>query len=357
MFTKIAWLLAIVRMSKVADATKLVDDIACVLKQKDWVEEDYLLLSWALPANVSRYTDSDLYVTARWYRDIGSGTCSEVTLTSCKMNYGDDSSPRNFELGFNLTVTITAGEDVLFKKTALINSIEACREPPGVGSVSANSLNTSCVTVTWAYIEQQYCSDLRWKKTYQICYRRVHKGQILWQTHIIETKSRDTCTGTAIICGLSPYTVYEIGLECRGTNIFGEETAWSEPASLVIQTKESVPSAAPEVTSSGFSYNKRDCVEDGMREVTIYWKTLPEEYVHGVLRGYRIEIYKIVLHSQTFVRSHDVLGDDAVAFTTDLSCTSAYVIFLKAFTVIGTSEESSSIIIPKSEEGKKDIYV
>ena len=48
------------------DATKLVDDIACVLKQKDWVEEDYLLLSWTLPANVSRYTDSDLYVTARW---------------------------------------------------------------------------------------------------------------------------------------------------------------------------------------------------------------------------------------------------------------------------------------------------
>ena len=60
-----------------------------------------------------------------------------------------------------------------------------------------------------------------------------------FQTHVIETKSRDTCTGTAIICGLSPYTVYEIGLECRGTNIFGEETAWSEPATLVIQTKES----------------------------------------------------------------------------------------------------------------------
>ena len=33
-----------------------------------------------------------------------------------------------------------------------------------------------------------------------------------------------------------------------------------------------VPSAAPEVTAGGFSYNKADCVEGGMREVTVYWK-------------------------------------------------------------------------------------
>ena len=86
--------------------------------------------------------------------------------------------------------------------------------------------------------------------------------------------------------------------------------------------------------------------------VNIQFQGLLEKFVNGILRGYRIDIYQNDLHSQTHMRFHNVHGEDVVSFTTDLSCSNAYVVSVRAFTVKGSSSESSSILILKDEEGK-----
>lgn len=338
----------------VAESTKMIDDITCLWKLKTWLEEDYLLLSWDLPDNVSLSNTSDLHPIVKWYRDYGwtrdEGSCSVMTLTSCRMNYGDDNAPRFVEqFGFNLSVMITANDDVLFQKSTWIENITECREPPRV-RVSQSSVTSSCAVVTWAYDNQQGCSDKLWRRSYRTSYRPVHGDSSKWRTNVTQMKSPDTCSGSSVSCGLHPYTAYEIKVECRATNLIGEETGWSEPASLFVKTKESVPSAAPEVTPSGFSYNRADCVEGEMREVTVYWKNLPEKFVNGILRGYKIEIYQNDIHSKTKVRFHNVLAEDVVSFTADMSCSRASVVSLRAFTAKGASAVSSSIHIPKDAE-------
>ena len=49
---------------------------------------------------------------------------------------------------------------------------------------------------------------------------------------------------------------------------------------------------------------------------------------------------------------NDALDEDVVSFTTDLSCSNAYVVSMRAFTMKGVATVSSSILIPKDEEGK-----
>ena len=58
-----------------------------------------------------------------------------------------------------------------------------------------------------------------------------------FQSNVTQTTSLDSCSGSAFISGLHPYTVYEVRVECQASD-YGEMTGWSEPATLTFKTKE-----------------------------------------------------------------------------------------------------------------------
>ena len=56
---------------------------------------------------------------------------------------------------------------------------------------------------------------------------------------IIRTERKTACNGSYMVCGLLPYTEYEIGIECKNINYSGVDYGlWSEMRTVVERTDE-----------------------------------------------------------------------------------------------------------------------
>lgn len=323
------------------------------------MEPDYLFLNWTVPEDLLQtYNKSELKVHVEWSMEENHGVCGEVTLLTCKMYYGER-GPADFNFEFNLTVNIMTnnGSNVtLFRSRWLINNPFDCHQPPKVGIISARPLNSSCVEIRWAYRKEQRCRDFTGcTKSYRIHYKSVGQDDSFWSVLPVNPEN-NSCNGSAVICELAPYTVYDVGVDCRNREPtkngqdLGQDLEyghWSDISIVSVLTGENIPSAAPEMLLGGFSYVRRDCDIAGERNVAFFWKPVPENYRNGKIQGYNITIHKAVDHSETLVKSYDVLGEDSISSTAVLLCSSAYVVFIKAFTLAGQSEKSSSCFVPE----------
>lgn len=219
--------------------TSAPEYVGCILKQSSWINRDYLLVEWKIPEEITHKSNqSDIKIEAKWYMEENYGNCSELTITSCKMIRLDNNSV-NLYHDFYLTVTMVTNNEATVSATWRMNTTE-CRQPPKIGSISAVALNSSCFDVRWGYINNktndQHCNPLN-SKVYRLRYKESYQGTDAWVVHKVGPTS--SCSEIKVVCGLIPYTFYDIGVECRITVNNGIEYGhWSEISKILMRTDE-----------------------------------------------------------------------------------------------------------------------
>ena len=83
-----------------------------------------------------------------------------------------------------------------------------------------------------------------------------------------------------------------------------------------------------------------------------FFQTIPAAFRNGKILGYEINIYNSKTPTRDPEQTHTVHGDGSVTSSTNLLCSSSYIVTLSAFTSKGPSKTPSSISIPDYNSGK-----
>ncbi|XP_035227870.1 uncharacterized protein LOC118200055 isoform X2 [Stegodyphus dumicola] len=162
--------------------------------------------------------------------------------------------------------------------------------------------------------------------------------------------------GSLEITDLIPYTEYEFKIRCR-SNVSDSDLMWSPLLTASMGTHPDVPYWAPETASSGFDIQ----VILGNRTISLYWKAIPFNYENGPNLEYMVQ-YHIHHVPSRIIRESAVfgIGKNTTYSFESMDVNSAYMFNIFARNEIGTSVNTSQIIVDKADkllDGPRDITV
>ncbi|XP_053394471.1 interleukin-6 receptor subunit beta-like [Mercenaria mercenaria] len=319
-------------------ADDINDDLTCVIKYDNWVSPASVTVNWTIPPLT--VDPEDLKINITWYTLQNTGPCPEIRLTSCTWYYG---YAMNFYFNFNVSVIITTktAQERIFNKDWDVDP-DACRKPPGIDHMVTESINSTCVNVSWWYNKTSKCSSFD-GKFYQISYGR--KIQTEFKTHDPENSTLVTvCNTSRIICNLQPFTMYVFDIQAKFGDWKGQISGhFSDSKLTTLTTLEDVPAGAPDMARGGFSVIENKCTNENIRTIRIYWKDVPSHLKHGIITHFLMDIRELPESGKPVTKS---IHGQSYNYLVTLKCNTKYEIRLQAETSVGISSVYSSLSIP-----------
>ncbi|XP_076441277.1 uncharacterized protein LOC143280498 [Babylonia areolata] len=182
---------------------------------------------------------------------------------------------------FTLEVNVTNSVRQDTAAKVLTFSLRDIVQPSRVRSLRVTDKNSTCVTLSLAHARARAQR------------RTVYRVNVTHTPHLNSTRltSHMSSSSSDIIsrCGLEPYTLYNVSVECRAADDQGLHGLWSEAKRLVVRTAEKEPGASFEVPPG--SYVRHTCNDSGYGAVTVLWKAVPRPQRHGVINGFCLLYY------------------------------------------------------------------
>lgn len=320
-----------------SQAYSLPANLTCVLKYRNWIDRDGLVIRWTVPDSIS--TRQDLNVIVTWMKEFSGGVdygaCDETTVTSCKMNYG--SMIFTYEFFLNVSVADKRNQ-TLFQQQWFINP-DDCRLPPPLTAVVADVINSTCIDISWYYDAE--CSDFD-DKLYRILV--IHEKKILYPNGFDLVT---LCNGSYLVCDLHPFTSYTFMVQCKlGDWNLTPRGHFSNSSTISARTKQDVPSEAPAMVDGGYSYIENMCDAENTRQLEIFWKDIPDNSKNGIIETFQLNI---TASDQKTTQNVPVAGHTFSVILV-LRCDTSYVITNRAVTIVGPSANYTHMTVPEYAE-------
>ncbi|XP_052058282.1 uncharacterized protein LOC127698685 isoform X2 [Mytilus californianus] len=261
-----------------------------------------------------------------------SGSCPNKNLLNCTWIKGGPYSFDRSTLFFKVSVKNTKRN--VSKETDWITIKQAeYVKPNPVEMIKIVSISSKCVTLKWKH--------QKLKKQKKFIIRITSK----WTDNkLIKTKELNTT-----VCELKPNTKYEISIVARPEKVdygypsdIGDSSDIgypSYPVIIIATTQTDFPVRPPEVFPGSYVVSVEGC-RNNNRNVTLYWKDLPEKYQNGLMLGYKVT----VLSEDGELSNYHV---NSRTFTSlPLPCRHGVRVSLFSMNVVGYSLEPSNITIP-----------
>ncbi|VDI52256.1 cytokine receptor domeless [Mytilus galloprovincialis] len=250
-----------------------VTNFSCIIY--DWDEK--MECSWDLGVNYRelRYIDTSLYLQL-------TGSCPNKNLLKCKWIRGESYSFDRSSLTFIVSVKNTKRNVSVDTDWITIIQAEYVKPNP-IEEIEIVYISSRCVSLKWNHKK----SD-REKKFI------IHITSKWTDDKVIKSRELNTT-----VCELKPNTEYKISTVVRpeytdyGNNIdIGNSSDIGFPSNAVViiaTTQTDLPDRPPDVSPGSYVVSVEGC-RNNNRNVTLYWKDLPETYQNGQMLGYIITV-------------------------------------------------------------------
>lgn len=193
------------------------------------------------------------------------------------------------------------------------------------------SLCSTCLTVTW---DPVYISPTDSLKGYHVTYRgtsgKAHTKKIGARKSIAQLKN------------LKKFSTYTVTVTAKTDEGLGDTSA-----SVTVTTMEDVPSRSP------ISMRVRST---GAHSILIEWSPVPEQYVHGVLRGYHVyyragrPMIKRSVSQMGVIKAVSVNKSIQSVEITSLEPFTPYDVWVSAYTAMGSGPPSRPVTVTTDED-------
>ncbi|XP_063434427.1 uncharacterized protein LOC134715849 [Mytilus trossulus] len=289
-----------------------VKNFSCIIY--DWDKK--MECSWDLGVNYFNlhYINTTLQI-------YGSGSCPNMNLLNCTINQGEGVSFDRSTLDFIVNVTNTVRE--VFRETGWITVKQATSvKPSPVDMIEISSITSRCVSLKWVH-------NRRHRQKIFIIYMTSK-----WNDNkkIVSKEFKTT------VCNLKPNTKYQISIVTRP----GEDIGYpSEPVNNITTTETDFPDRPPEVFAGSYVLSVEGCRND-KRNVTLYWKDLPETYQNGQMLGYKVKVFDGISFN------YDYHVHKRTSTLVSLPCSRGVIVSVFSWNEEGNSVEGSEITIPEA---------
>ncbi|KAJ8305683.1 hypothetical protein KUTeg_016228, partial [Tegillarca granosa] len=289
-----------------------VESVHCVVY--DW---DYNLTCYWKKPDVKYAVESDIETIVYWSKYCGKklnmknhdrfNICKNTQSNYCTLSSKDGImiDVLDWQLKFEVTNNKTNT-----KVTSYYTFMEYnCVKPSPVSLFQSQVLNSTCIKLNWEHLR------IHRDKFYEISY--ISK----WDNEMKVLNTSTTATAENI-CNLIPYTKYNFSIGVYPN----EESGYR------------IPDVPPEVTEGSYINNLDHCTSVSKhRNVTLYWKAIPERYMNGKLTGYKLEYYE---NGQVKSR---IIQPQKTSEEIQVDCDYFYILKIKAKTVVGYTKEAATI--------------
>ncbi|KAL4219393.1 hypothetical protein ACF0H5_021973 [Mactra antiquata] len=209
-------------------------------------------------------------------------------------------------------------------------------KPNPVTSLRREDSNSTCITLAWSLRSsrpeypkiQKIEISSHWGSS-------IDPGDILINTPGVSTLQEDVHT----VCNLQEYTIYTFTVSMKPE----EKGYWSTKSTVVAETQSAVPSASPNITVGGYSWNPSDCQSDTKRKVCIMIQPISPIDQNGDMKGIRIFV-----RSKTSIMPPTPTAEDSLFFcNSQLLCNESYEMAISPYNDKGQSKENATIFIQK----------
>ncbi|XP_076097983.1 uncharacterized protein LOC143068096 isoform X1 [Mytilus galloprovincialis] len=296
-----------------------VKNFSCIIY--DWDEK--MECSWDLGVNYRdlHYINTTLRISYGIEENAYAGWCPNMNLLNCTLTQGDGISFDRSTLYFIVNVTNTMRDAFAATDWIIVKQATSVKPSP-VDMIEISSITSRCVSLKWLH-------------------NRKHRVKIF----IIYIKSKWNDNEKVVsrefnttVCNLKPNTEYQISIVTRP----GEHMGYpSEPVNNITTTETDVPDSPPEVFPGSYVLSVEGCRNDN-RNVTLYWKDLPETYQNGQMLGYKVKVfdwissnYNYHVHRRTYT-------------SVSLPCSRGVIVSVFSWNEQGYSVEGSEMTIPEA---------
>ncbi|XP_025110295.1 uncharacterized protein LOC112573860 isoform X3 [Pomacea canaliculata] len=230
-----------------------------------------------------------------------------------------------YQLVINVTNTQRQENSITSKRLKTDEIIK----PSPVQDLWLTNKTSSCISAAWNHARMYR------KKIYHVqVFSR--DGQMLQDVTEISDTSHQ-------FCGLNPYTAYRVSVTCKPK----EAGFWSEGRNITVITEEAVPSQSFSIHPG--SYVVQKCSKDNIRNVTLYFMSIPEDQRNGKIIGYQLQYNG---------RTVDVDREPQLLATVEnIPCNQDVLVHIFARNKAGLSNTSSAILIHAGADSSDDFSV
>ena len=294
----------------------------------DW--DRSMVCTWDL--GVEYKNINNINTTLFIFLDGNYGSCPNKRLTNCTWNNDDGVTFDRKTMYFIVTVTNTKHNISVSSGWIPISQNDHVK-PDKVDYLISRAVNSTCILLEWRH-QKQFRT-----KEFIITYSSKWNNRQRIETNDINKK---------IICGLKPNTNYNFEIVTVPEGGKGYE---SDPVFNSTSTDIDLPARSPEVSDGGYIVNKDDCTYQE-RSITVYWKSIPEEYQNGPMIGY----YITASNSDGHLFDIAVNNPNQMVQTMTLPCQQT-IISIKSWGEAGNSTTVSTISIHENFETSRPTLV
>lgn len=211
---------------------------------------------------------------------------------------------------------------------------------------SATQVTTNNISLSWKAPEYtEYDENLLENIIYEIQYFRQRiNDRVFINSFIIDGIHKQEI----VLTNLIPFSDYLIRIRCKTRQSKSDEY-WSDFSSILLTTKPDIPYLAPILIPESFETVKNS---EELRNITLFWKSIPNEFRNGKDFYYSIE-YKInAKQNQELIsdlKSYKNKSEKAFFTFKNLNSSIAYVFKIYGVNAQGVSNNYSELIIEKKD--------
>ncbi|CAC5372177.1 unnamed protein product [Mytilus coruscus] len=296
-----------------------VKNFSCIIY--DWDEK--MECSWDLGVNYRdlHQINTTLIISDGIKENGHGGSCPNMNLLNCSLYQGGGISFDRSTLYFYVIVKNTMRDVSVDTGWITVKQAKSVKPSP-VDMIEISSITSKCVSLKWVH-------------------KRVHRSKI-FIIHITskwnDDKVKKLREFNTTVCDLKPNTEYQISIVTRP----GEDIGYpSEPVMNITTTETDFPDRPPEIFPGSYVVSVEGC-RNNNRNMTLYWKDLPETYQNGQMSGYNVKVFSgdgispnYPVHRRTYT-------------SLSLPCRKEVNISVFSWNEVGYSVEASKITIPEA---------
>ncbi|XP_076322870.1 uncharacterized protein LOC143231917 isoform X1 [Tachypleus tridentatus] len=203
---------------------------------------------------------------------LGYGNCpntTKVNNTCCQWRV--DTSPPYYMNQKQLWFTLTGHNHLGHITQNIMVDHYKFVLPDEPSQLQASGETTTSIKMNWLPPKNFAIWDFPPGLVYELLYKPNTSKNESWK--IIKIGKN---IGAHNLTGLVPNTVYDLSVRCRSAEASGEDM-WSNLKSTLARTAPDVPYHVPNITEGSFEVKELS----GSRNITLYWKPIPEEHYNG----------------------------------------------------------------------------
>lgn len=221
------------------------------------------------------------------------------------------------------------------------------RKPENLSLIQATP---SSLTISWTLplALKEFPVEIKNKVMYQSRWDPLTYWQEVDTSNIIKNGEQRILN----ITGLKyAHTLYDIRVLLRSVQAEDIEKWWSEPATITIRTRPTVPGMPPKTVVGSFESTPRASDPDH-RNIFIYWQLIPQKLENGENFGYNISSIEEIVDGKRILRNNTPIMYKYYALFKKMTY-NTYIFKIVSSNKEGTSQSYSTIVVP-SKAGSPD---